>query len=149
MSCWLQSVRTESFLLPACSFLFQVGSRTGENPSKMSSGPTSHTQAEASSAWPTRGPTPTSLSCELPGGYRLALGRKPCRLCRFALILALKFVLHLNPVQVCSTPWGDGGFTHSHYTAQTCPSAGVCTYAQSKSAGGIAPWGTCLRKSRC
>lgn len=44
--------------------MFQVESPTGASLSKMSSAPTSPTQAVGCSAWPTRGSTPTSLSCE-------------------------------------------------------------------------------------
>ncbi|CAO2631036.1 hypothetical protein LEMLEM_LOCUS21124 [Lemmus lemmus] len=47
-----------------CALLFQVESPTGASLSKMSSAPTSPTRAVGCSAWPTRGPTPTSLSCE-------------------------------------------------------------------------------------
>ena len=65
------AARVAVILLPR-PLLFQVGSRAGGSPSEMNSGPTSRTRAAACSAWPTRGPTPTSLSCELMGAGSLS-----------------------------------------------------------------------------
>ena len=87
----------------SCCFLFQVGSRTGESPSKMNSGPTSHTRAGVSSAWPTRGPTPISLNCESAGSCGWVL----------PLSFALESIHYLNPTQkVGSTPGGDSPLPH-------------------------------------
>lgn len=63
--------------------LFQAGSRAGGSPSETSSGPTSRTRAEGCSAWPTRGPTLTSLNCELmgAGGGLRGLSALPSRSC--------------------------------------------------------------------
>lgn len=122
-------------LAAKCPLLLQGGSRTGESPSEMSSGPTSRTRAAVSSAWPTRGPTPTSLSCEsmaVMGGARGGGGS-----CRFSVSLALHIVPPTpNPIQKV---WGH---------AQTCLSAGpVHLHVKRVSRQPHASW-WCLRQAR-